>query len=96
MAAYLLVNVQQVKDQDKLQEYGAMVGPITEKYGGKVIGASANPEVLEGSLEGIRTLVIEFPDAATLKEWYESDEYQPAKALRLQGMDATLWVVDGA
>lgn len=61
-----------------------------------MIGSSANPEVLEGSVNCVRSLIIEFPDAAALKNWYDAAEYQPMKALRQQGIDSTLWVVDGA
>lgn len=96
MSAYLLVNIEKVKDQEKLQEYGKLVGPHTDKFGGKLIAASPNPEILEGSLNSIRTLVIEFPDMASLKSWYDSDEYQPMKEIRRAGIDATLSIIDGA
>jgi len=61
-----------------------------------LIGASPNPEVLEGTNNAVRTLIIEFPDMASLKAWYDADEYQPMKEIRQQGIDATLWLVDGA
>lgn len=96
MSAYLLVNIEKIKDQEKLQEYGKLVGPHTDKYGGKLIAASPDPDVLEGSLNSIRTLVIEFPDRDALTGWYEADEYGPMKELRQAGIDATLSVIDGA
>jgi uncharacterized protein (DUF1330 family) len=96
MAAYLLVNVEKVKDPEKVQAYGKQVEAHTEKHGGKLVGSSANPEILEGSLDCTRSLVIEFPDMAALKSWYDAPEYQPMKALRQEGIDATLWVIDGA
>ncbi len=95
MAAYLLVNVERVRDQEKVQEYGKKVAAHTEKHGGKLIGASPNPEILEGNINTVRTLIIEFPDMTSLKNWYDADEYQPMKEIRQQGLDATLWVVDG-
>ena len=96
MSAYLIVNVERVKDQEKVQEYGKLVAEHTEKHGGKLIGASGNPEVLEGNIDSTRTLIIEFPDMESLKNWYDAPEYQPMKAIRQQGLDSTLWVVDGA
>lgn len=96
MSAYLLVNVEKMKDQEKLQEYGKLVDAHTAKHGGKLIGSSANPEVLEGNVDCMRTLIIEFPDMASLKTWYDAEEYQPMKAIRQQGIDATIWAVDGS
>ena len=95
MSAYLMVNIEKVKDQDRLKEYGEKVADHTEKYGGKLIAASPEPTVLEGSLNSIRTLIIEFPDLASLNGWYEADEYQPLKEIRLSAIEATLSNVDG-
>jgi uncharacterized protein (DUF1330 family) len=39
--------------------------------------------------------VIEFPDVATAKGWYESPAYQKAKQLRDGAADAELFIIDG-
>ncbi len=96
MSAYLIVNIEKVKDQERLKEYGEKVADHTAKYGGKLIAASPEPTVLEGSLNSIRTLIIEFPDLASLNSWYEADEYQPLKEIRLSAIQSTLSIVDGA
>jgi|TARA_B100000315_G_C14590799_1_gene595652 uncharacterized protein (DUF1330 family) len=95
MSAYLIVNIEKVKDQDRLKEYGEKVADHTAKYGGKLLAASPEPTVLEGSLNSIRTLIIEFPDLASLNGWYEADDYQPLKEIRLSAIESTLSVVDG-
>jgi uncharacterized protein (DUF1330 family) len=96
MSAYLVVNFEKVKDQDKLKEYSEKVSPYTAKYGGSLLAASPEPMVLEGNLNSIRTLIIEFPDLASLNQWYESPDYQPLKELRQAGVDATLSIVESA
>lgn len=96
MSAYVIVNIEKLKDQDKLKEYGQKVAAHTEKFGGKLLAASPEPTVLEGSLNSIRTLILEFPDLESLNGWYEAGEYQPLKEIRLAAIDATLAVVDGA
>lgn len=96
MSAYLIVNIEKIKDPDKLKEYGEKVADYTARFGGNLIGASPEPTVLEGQLNSIRTLIIEFPDLTSLNGWYESDEYQPLKEIRLAAIEATLSVVEGA
>ena len=36
MSAYVIVNIEKIKDQDKLKEYGQKVAAHTEKFGGKL------------------------------------------------------------
>lgn len=88
MSAYLIVNVERVKDQEKVQEYGKLVAEHTEKHGGKLIGASGNPEVLEGNIDSTRTLIIEFPDMESLKNWYDA----PEKTLTLSMPQSTCFL----
>ena len=96
MPAYIVVNVEKVKDPDKLKEYGQQVSDYTDKWGGKPIASSPNPEVLEGSVNAARTLILEFPSMENMRGWYDSDEYKPMLALRQEAIDATLWIVDGS
>ncbi len=96
MSAYLIVNIEKIKDQDKLKEYGEKVTAHTAKFGGALLAASPAPTVLEGSLNSLRTLIIEFPDLASLNGWYESPDYQPMKVIRQAAIDATLSIVESA
>ena len=96
MAAYLVVSVEEIIDPDLLNEYGQRTNPITERHGGKVIGSSPNPTVLEGEITIVRSLVIEFPDLDALNGWYNDDEYKPLIELRQQAIKSTLWVVEGS
>jgi uncharacterized protein (DUF1330 family) len=41
-----------------------------------------------------RVTVIEFPDKASLKRWYESPEYVKLKQLRLQASDSDVIAVE--
>jgi len=96
MSAYLIVNIEKIKDQDKLKQYGEKVGAHTAKFGGSLLATSPEPTVLEGSLNSIKSMIIEFPDLDSLKAWYESPDYQPMKEIRQAGIDATLSIVESA
>ena len=50
------------------------------------------PLELMGSLEGV--VLIEFPDVAAAKAWYESPAYQKAKQHRDGAADAEFFIVD--
>ena len=95
MSAYLLINIEKIKDQEKLKQYGEKVADHTAKFGGALLAASPEPTVLEGSLNSLRTLIIEFPDLDSLRGWYDSDDYQPLKEIGHAGIDATLSIVEG-
>jgi uncharacterized protein (DUF1330 family) len=38
--------------------------------------------VLEGDWNPNRVVIVEFPSLATIRDWYESDEYKEARAVR--------------
>jgi uncharacterized protein (DUF1330 family) len=94
MPAYLISNMSEVVDPDLLKEYAEKTGPTVAAHGGKRIAGGA-VEVLEGEFVGDRTVVLEFPDMAALKGWYNSDEYKPLIAMRQQATRGNVIVVDG-
>jgi len=95
MPAFLLANMLQVHDRELLGEYADLVAPMIESYGGKRVGTSAPVEVLEGSWEGRRTVIFEFPDMPTLDKFYTSDEYQPLMEMRQKSADITIIKIEG-
>ena len=94
MAAYLIANIS-VKDQDGYEEYRRQVPATIEKYGGRFIVRGGESEVLEGDWQPGRLVVLEFPNMATLKRWYESEDYQRIIALRTDAADGDVVVVEG-
>lgn len=81
--AYMIVTLN-VKDFGQYME--RYVTPLMgqfEKYGIEVVSATAQPEVLEGEWPANWTVILKFPSLAVAREWYQSDEYAPLKALRI-------------
>src|SRR3546814_12707403 len=83
---YSVANVS-VKDEDGYEEYRRQVPATIEKYGGRFIVRGGESEVLEGDWQPGRLVVLEFPNMATLKRWYESEDYQRIIALRTDAAD---------
>lgn len=52
-------------------------------------------EVREGEWEVERLVVVEFPDMARARAWYESEEYQRLKAIREATSSADMVWVEG-
>ena len=81
MAAYVIVDVD-VTDQQAYEEYRRQVPATLERYGGRFAVRGGRYETLEGSWQPQRIVVLEFPDYARARAWYDSPEYQAIIPLR--------------
>lgn len=96
MSAYLIATITKVHDRALMAEYAKLTAPTIEKFGGKRIGSSAPPVVLEGAWESLRMIIFEFPDMTALDNWYSSDDYKPLIEMRQKAADVTILKIDGA
>ncbi|MDJ0614309.1 MAG: DUF1330 domain-containing protein [Rhizobiaceae bacterium] len=95
MTAYVIARVD-VTDADKWMEYAGAAGPTVAAHGGKYIARGGAVEGLENfEDEGKRVVILEFPDMDTARTWYNSAEYQAAKAKREGAGHARFTLVDG-
>ena len=95
MPAYL-VAIGSVKDPAAYEEYRKLAGPAIRQYDGRFLARGGESHVLEGSFPGPRVVVVEFPNVARAKEFFDSPEYQAARRKRLAVADLNLIVVEGA
>ena len=93
MTAYVIAHAT-IKDQDKLSEYGAIAGPSIKAAGGELVTAAKVSDVLAGSHDHGRCVIIRFEDAQAARDWYGSDAYQWALPIREQAMDAVFVIVE--
>ena len=94
MAAYIVVDID-VHDAPGLEEYRRLVPGTITKYGGRFIVRGGAFQVLEGSWQPKRMVLLEFPSTEQAKRWYDSEEYRPLKAMRFKASTANLVLVDG-
>jgi uncharacterized protein (DUF1330 family) len=71
-------------DQNKAKEYREKFGPALDLYGGKTLCAGP-AQVIEGSRDPGRVVILEFPSTAAFRTWYASAEYAPVLKLREEG-----------
>lgn len=95
MAAYLIVDLE-VKNPAGYDDYRRQVPASLAKYGGRFIVRGGAAETLEGSWAPKRVVVVEFPDMAALKRWYNSEDYKPLIALRQKHSAGDVIAVEGA
>jgi uncharacterized protein (DUF1330 family) len=70
------------------------VAPLIAKYGGRYIIRGGEVEELEGHLGIKRLIVLEFPSLEAAS-FYDSPEYQPVKAIRLQSAASDVALIVG-
>ena len=95
MSAYIIVQVE-VTEPAGYDEYKKMVPSSLAAYGGKFVVRGGACETLEGSWQPKRLVVLEFPSVAKAKQWWASNEYSDAKALRQRTAKSEMIVVEGA
>ena len=96
MPAYVIADVRAVRDQDALIEYRRRNTDAVANHGGRFVVRGGEAELLEGSWDTVRMVVIEFPDTDAARAWWESEEYAPLKELRREASDTNIVLVDGA
>jgi len=94
MAAYLIGNVQ-VLDSGAYAEYRSRVPAIIAAYGGRYLVRGGHADRLEGASDPDRVVVVEFPDMARLKAFYDSPEYRPLIAIRQRSTQSRVFAVEG-
>ena len=75
MAAYLIGHIT-VKNPDKWKVYVEGVRKSLIAFKAEVVFRGKRATVLAGQHPHENTVVIKFPDQATLQQWYHSNDYQ--------------------
>ena len=94
MPAYLIADTQ-ITDHRTYDEYKRQVAPTIAKFGGRFLVRGGKHELLEGSWQVHRLVLIEFPSMEALKSWYTSPEYVPLLAMRQPAATNHLVAVEG-
>lgn len=84
-----------VTDPQTYPKYVSMVQPIIEKFGGTFLVRGGRAESYEGTPPGDRHVVIRFPSYEAAHDWYHSEAYAEAKALRISASTSVQSIVEG-
>src|SRR5262250_3809509 len=94
MSAYFVVELE-ITNPAGMDPYRAAVGATIEQHGGRFLARAGATELIEGGPEPKRFVLIEFPDTAAFKRWYNSPEYQKILPGRLNNSTARAFITEG-
>jgi uncharacterized protein (DUF1330 family) len=89
MPALLIADID-VHDPDTYTQYRTANPDIVRKFGGRYLAVGGEVQVLEGDWVPRRTVIIEFPDMAAVRAFYESNEYAAIRGIRWRSADSRL------
>lgn len=84
-----------VTDPAAYPAYVEKVGPTVAAFGGAFLVRGGRAEHHEGEPKGERIVVIRFPSYEAARDWYRSEAYAPAKALRMAASTSVQTIVEG-
>ena len=95
MPAYFIFR-HKVLDADTLNnDYIPKAVESLGPYEPEVLVLDEDIEVIDGSTQDTRTVVLKFKDKETAKQWYNSPEYQAIAGVRLDVTDGATVLCDG-
>lgn len=95
MPALLIIQAS-VSQKEKYKAYQEVVKPVIESFGGRFEASGVGLEVLEGSHDGRRLIVFEFPSMEDIRKFWQSPAYAAVKRLRYGAAKIDVWAVPGA
>lgn len=95
MAAYMFIYAK-IHDRERfISGYAPAAAKLVARYGGHYALRAADAECLEGILEPAGSVVLsEWPDKAAALAFWNSDEYQQVKQLRMGVADVQVLLVE--
>ena len=84
-----------ITDRAAYTRYQERFMGVMKRFKGRVLAADEHPQVVEGSWEREKVVLLEFPDEPAFREWAESPEYVEIARDRKAGSDAVVLLVQG-
>jgi Uncharacterized conserved protein len=94
MTAYAVAHMRQVTMGPQIVEYLQRIDATLEPFGGRFLVHGDDLDVLENEWPG-HLIVIEFPDKAHARGWYNSPAYRQILALRTDNSHADVVLAEG-
>lgn len=88
-----VVFTENIHDEAGLNAYLQAAGATMTT--GKLLVLDDNPETIEGTWHGSRTVMIEFESVEAAKGWYHSDAYQKVAPLRQAAAECNAVILTG-
>ena len=93
-AAYMIVQIK-ITREEGWPEYRQKVAELFARHGGRHLVRGGPVEVLEGSYDGRRLVIFEFPSMEVIRSVWDSPDYAKVKKLREGAGELDVWAVPG-
>jgi len=94
-AAYVVAEIE-VTDPDAYKLYTARTPGVIAAHGGRFVVRGGAVDAKEGQPPAGRVVLIEFPDMAAARRFYDSADYREILPLRQAASRGRLYIVEGA
>jgi uncharacterized protein (DUF1330 family) len=82
-------------DRAAYDRYQMRFMDVFRRYRGTLLAADEHPQVVEGSWDREKVVLMSFPDRGEFRSWSESAEYQEISKDRDAGADTVVLLVEG-
>lgn len=94
MSVYFMGSIR-MKHEQEYQRYLNQADDIFARYNGTYLAVDKQAEVLEGSWDYSRAVLIRFESRADFNAWYQSEDYQKILQFRLSAADCDSILIEG-
>lgn len=94
MSGYILAMID-VTDMEQYKKYTKLTPAIIEKHGGRFLTRGGRTQLLEGSMDERRMVLLEFPTYEDAQAFYNSPAYQSAMKLREGAANGIFMALEG-
>ena len=84
-----------IHDPEGYKAYEENFMAILAEHGGRLIGFAQPPEIIEGSFEATRAVLLEFDTREAFDGWYGSDAYQGIMKYRHASSEGSVVLLNG-
>ena len=94
MTVYVIVQLK-MTDRTAYDRYQARFFDVFRKFSGRLLSADEQPEVLEGTWDRDKLVLMSFPDEAAYRAWADSPDYLEISKDRKAGAQAVALLAKG-
>jgi uncharacterized protein (DUF1330 family) len=94
MSAFLVSRIK-VHDQELMASYIVSSVALASSFGARYLARTDRVTAADGTFGGGRLVIIEFPNWSALQSFWDSDEYQELRKLRLRAATGDVWILPG-
>jgi len=84
-----------ITDRAAYDRYQAKFMEVFRRHRGTLLAADESPQVVEGSWDRGKIVLMSFPDEAAFRQWAESPEYENISKDRRLGADTVVLLAEG-